>query len=516
MSALPLDITDLLHGRSVEWERLEFKAGWNPLRVLHTLCAFANDFHNLGGGYLVLGVAERDGRPVLPPVGLDPAAIDAIQKELLNLGHSAIQPPYHPIAVPYEIDGRQVLVLWAPGGQSRPYRARTSLARDSREHAWFIRKGSSTVKARGADETELLGLAATVPFDDRLNLQARVEDLSRELMLAFLREVNSDLASEAERLPLAELGRQMHVVGGTSEAPFPLNVGLMFFHLEPSRWFPVTQVDVVWFPDGAGGDQFTEKIFRGPLPRMVREALDYIRRNYIDETVTKHGDRPEATRVENFPFKAVEEAVVNAVYHRGYDVREPVEVRISPEDLVVLSYPGPDRSVRLDQLRAGRADPRRYRNRRIGEFLKELDLTEGRGTGIPKILRAMADNGSPPPEFDFDEDHSYFLVRLLVHPEARRASTDPVTEQVTEQVAVQVTEQVGRLLEVVGDEPAAGAELMERLGLTHRPSFLYSYLRPALDAGLVAMTLPDKPTSRRQAYRLTALGASWKASRRGA
>ncbi len=55
--------------------------------------------------------------------------------------------------------------------------------------------------------------------------------------------------------------------------------------------------------------------------------------------------------------------------------------------LTVVRYPGPDRSVRLEQLRTGRAQPRRYRNRRIDEFLKELELTEGRGTGIPKILR---------------------------------------------------------------------------------------------------------------------------------
>jgi ATP-dependent DNA helicase RecG len=213
-SALPLDIERLLEGRSVEWERLELKAGWNPLDVLHTLCAFANDLHNLGGGYVVIGVAEQDGRPVLPPVGLDPARLDAIQKELLNLGHTAITPPYHPLAVPVERDGRWILVIWAPGGQTRPYRARLSLAKDRPEQAWFIRKGSSTVRARGPDEAELLGLAATVPFDDRVNQRAHVDDLSRELMTAYLRAVGSDLADEAPSLPLEALGRQMHVVDG--------------------------------------------------------------------------------------------------------------------------------------------------------------------------------------------------------------------------------------------------------------------------------------------------------------
>jgi hypothetical protein len=193
---LPIDIRELFHGKSVEWERLEFKAGWDPLSTLHTLCAFANDFHNLGGGYLVVGVKERNGQPVLPPDGLALKEIDRIQKEILNLGNSALQPPYHPIVVPYEIKGRYILALWAPGGQSRPYKARLSLAKGDKSFGWFIRKGSSTVRVRGADEMELMALAATVPFDDRLNQNARVEDLSRDLIRGFLAEVSSRLALE--------------------------------------------------------------------------------------------------------------------------------------------------------------------------------------------------------------------------------------------------------------------------------------------------------------------------------
>lgn len=87
--------------------------------------------------------------------------------------------------------------------------------------------------------------------------------------------------------------------------------------------------------------------------------------------------------------------MINAVYHRDYETLEPIEVRVTPEEMVVLSYPGPDRSITLDALERGKAVCRRYRNRRIGEFLKELDLTEGRATGIPKILRAMRENGPP-------------------------------------------------------------------------------------------------------------------------
>ncbi len=103
------------------------------------------------------------------------------------------------------------------------------------------------------------------------------------------------------------------------------------------------------------------------------------------------------------------------------------------EDFVVLSYPGPDRSIKISQFQAGRAIPRHYRNRRIGEFLKELKYTEGRSTGIPKIIRAMKANGSPPAEFEFDEDLSYFLARLPIHP-AARGVTESVSEEVTPEV----------------------------------------------------------------------------------
>lgn len=72
------------------------------------------------------------------------------------------------------------------------------------------------------------------------------------------------------------------------------------------------------------------------------------------------------------------------MYHRSYEIREPVEIRIHPDRIEFLSYPGPDRSIKQSDIEKGTMIARRYRNRRIGEFLKELKLTEGRCTGIPK------------------------------------------------------------------------------------------------------------------------------------
>ena len=109
-TTLPINIEDLLFKRTVESERIEYKADWNPQSILHTLCAFANDFHNLGGGYVV-GIAEEHGRPKLPPLGLSPQKIDSIQKELLNLESNVITSAYHTLTGVYEIDGKMILVL---------------------------------------------------------------------------------------------------------------------------------------------------------------------------------------------------------------------------------------------------------------------------------------------------------------------------------------------------------------------------------------------------------------------
>lgn len=142
---------------------------------------------------------------------------------------------------------------------------------------------------------------------------------------------------------------------------------------------------------------------------------EYIRNTIITEKIVKHPDRAEADHFFNYPFAAVEEALSNAVYHRAYDEREPIEVRVENDRIEIVSFPGPDRSVTIEGLKNYRVSNRRYRNRRIGDFLKELHLTEGRNTGFKKILDSLETNGSPKPEFETDESHIYFIARLFIH-----------------------------------------------------------------------------------------------------
>lgn len=61
---LPINIEELLSGHAVEGDRLEYKTGWNLDAIYRTICAFANDFDETGGGYIVVGVKEENGRAV--------------------------------------------------------------------------------------------------------------------------------------------------------------------------------------------------------------------------------------------------------------------------------------------------------------------------------------------------------------------------------------------------------------------------------------------------------------------
>ncbi|MCL2121753.1 MAG: ATP-binding protein, partial [Clostridiales bacterium] len=67
---IPLKLETLLADRVVESDRVEYKHGWNPDDTIPTICAYANDFNNTNGGYIVIGIGEKYGRPDLPPAGI--------------------------------------------------------------------------------------------------------------------------------------------------------------------------------------------------------------------------------------------------------------------------------------------------------------------------------------------------------------------------------------------------------------------------------------------------------------
>ncbi len=444
---IPTNIKTLLSGNVVEWARIEFKETWDPEASLKTICAFANDIDNWGGGYLVIGVRDKNGRPdSLTGVPLE--KIDVYLKDMLNKC-KLIQPEYMPITEVVDYQEKKFIVVWAPGGCLRPYSSPKTMSKDNREKIYYIRKMASTIIPTEEEKRDLYALANNVPFDDRINHGAELTDLNITLVQQYLREVESGLYRDAVHMDFGDLCRNMNLNSTLPEYTKPKNVALMFFNLEPDKFFPYAQIDVVQFPDDLGGDEIIEKTFKGPLHQQLRDALQYIRNSIIEERVTKLPDVAEAKRVFNYPYAAIEESLSNAVYHKGYDVREPIEVRVLPDRIEILSHPGADRSISIEGLKNYRATSRRYRNRRIGEFLKELHLTEGRNTGFQKIIRALQSNGSPMPVFETDEDRTYFLTTIPAHPSF--VSSD---EEINEEINEGITEKQREIIKLIEETPS--------------------------------------------------------------
>jgi len=538
--SLPINIKDLIHGHSVEWERLEFKRGWNPEDVIHTMCAFANDIHNWGGGYIIIGIESNNGMPVLPPEGLQQNQLDKIQKEVLELGNR-IQATYMPIMQPYELDGKHILVLWCPAGDFRPYSAPTTLG-EKAQRQFYIRVGSSTVIAKNEALRRMFELAARVPFDDRINQDASIDNFDLALIQAYLHEVKSDLYEESKSMSLSNLTRNMYIAKGSDEFLRPVNVGLLFFSNTPEKYFNRSWIEVVWHKDDVG-DNFTEHYFKGALHHQLRDALRFINTNIIHEHVIKVPNQAEALRFYNYPYEAVEEALSNAVYHKGYDLGNPIEVQIFMDCITVLSYPGPVPPVGQQILKNQKIVARNYRNRRIGDFLKELELTEGRGTGFPKMKKKMENNGSPQPIIETDEAGSYFMVTLPINPEYLKYESEQVNVQAGVQAGVQDNNLIFNSLEdivlysnEVGDQVSVQAnekvqdilnnqlhnrvgeilnvatqwikydELLNSINLSYHPKHRKKYLDPLLKIGWVEMEFPAKKTSPNQRYRITESG----------
>ncbi len=509
--ALPINIEELITGSIVEDERKEFKRGWNPQPVMHTMCAFGNDINNLGGGYIIIGIEEdKDGQPVLPPEGLNVNQFDSIQKDLIQLSKK-ILPNYYALTHFTEYQGEHILVLWCPGGDNRPYDAPVSLGDKSTGRRQWIRRYSSTVQADREEKQQLHELAANVPYDDRVNHQASLDDIDKSLVKSFLSEVDSQLYEEVDSIAFKDLCQRMKIAKGAEENLQPVNVGLLMFNEHPEQFFPGAQIDVVVYRDDVG-DEFSEKSFTGPIHHQLRDALHYIETNVIAEQVRKVPNQAEVERFYNYPYAAIEEVIANAVYHRSYDHHDPIEVNIRQDQIEVLSFPGPLPPVDNKKLQERRIVARTYRNRRIGEFLKELRLTEGRATGFPKIYAAMENNGSPEPHFETDDKASYFLAHIPIHEEAR----------VGVQAGGQARDQAGDqalpdslnptetgILQTLDSGPSSLNELLREMGLTKRTGHFRRMVNNLMDYGLIEYLYPDAPRHPEQKYTITEIGKKY-------
>ena len=131
---------------------------------------------------------------------------------------------------------------------------------------------------------------------------------------------------------------------------------------------------------------------------------------------------------------------------------------------ISINCPGPDRSISKEDIEKGdMLKSRRYRNRRLGDFLKELDITEGRSTGVPTIQAKLAENGSPRATFETTDDRLTFLVTIPVHEGCSESS------ETIEKISERVSKSSERILDLIKNKPTiSAAEIAMEIDMSSR------------------------------------------------
>ena len=223
------------------------------------------------------------------------------------------------------------------------------------------------------------------------------------------------------------------------------------------------------------------------LIKAAKQVLD--RLNLENRTLTKITEK-ERKEKRLWNAIALREIIINAFVHNDYTREVAPKFEIFSDRLEITSYGSLPEGLTPDEFFKGVSV---LRNKELMRIFKDLDLVEQLGSGIPRVLPFYSKNC-----FLFSEN---FLRVVLPSAE----TVYPSTEQNTEQDTEQDTEQILQLIRIL-DNTLSTNEIVTLLGLKHRPTVIYNYIRPAIHRNLIEMTLPDKPNSRNQKYRLTAKG----------
>lgn len=204
-----------------------------------------------------------------------------------------------------EVDGKTILVIWVPSGGNRPFSVMEDVTSKHGRPKFYIRNGSSSIEAKGEVLDQLRELANRTPFDDRGNPDIKLDDISPVLVYDHLKKVGSRLMKSFNAQELDKTLEQMNLYEGPTERRYLKNVTAMMFCEELQKFFPVTRVEIVVFPEGRiqNPNNFYEApVITGTVPQIIKETLNYLR-TFIREYVVKPKNRAESIRYFNYPYQ---------------------------------------------------------------------------------------------------------------------------------------------------------------------------------------------------------------------
>lgn len=449
----------------------------NPDGVAAELAAMANS----GGGTLFIGVAD-DGSIS----GLDAAAVRRLNQLISNAASQHLRPPVHPLTENVQTAQGLVMVVTVADGLNKPYM-------DLQGRVW-VKSGSDKRHVTAREELQRLFQRAGLVYADVVPVAGTsVADLDDKAFAAYFNRRYGQ-SSELAGLPLEQLLQNL----GLGDGRELTLAGLLLFGRQPQRWRPAFQIKAVAFPGTSLADSryLDSEDISGTLLEQFKGSFAFIRRNLHH---VQRGRGFNTLGELEIPEAALEELLVNALIHRDYFTSASIRILVFA-DRVEIASPGhlPD-SLSIEAIRQGRTN---RRNPTLTEHAAQMLPYRGLGSGIPRALREW-----PRIELIDDVAGNQFSA-LAWRPESEWATAaGELTPPVAPPVTPPVTPPVAALLVLLAEADELGnAEIRERLQLKDRTHVREHYIDPALEAGLIEMTIPDKPRSRLQKYRLTTQG----------
>ena len=470
---------DLKELAARESEQVEWKKNVaNVEDVIRAITAFSNDFQNLGGGYVVCGAEESKDEHGFQRVSYPGMASDRfkeIEGKVMADAREKVDPAVTPIVeeLAGEIDGQRVLVFIVPStGYAHSYRP---TGKDSA--AYYVRLSRETVEAKNGVLRELLvRKQALPPWDRRLAEQAGIQDVDLLTFREVLQQVgvwNPSVAIEDYFADSTRISDFVPSMGGKrplDQAIHPRNFSLLLFGKEPTRFFPGAWTKVSFYPGKDRSEPTAERHdLTGTVVGQARKALELLK-THASTVFDKESPEPNASK---YPERALQEAVINAIVHRDYELDEPTSITVFADRVEIRSPGALPRSVSKEKFLAGRASPS-WRNQSLAYFFNKLQLAQAEGQGIPTIIRTMQQLGSPAPQFDL-EDAAVSCV-LPAHP--RHEMMRHVAE-IERLIIQQDLEEAQVKLKPLLDGQPTNPKLLELLvqlaSLRHRPETVGSY-----------------------------------------
>jgi len=377
---------------------------------------------------------------------------------------------------------------------------------------FFWRQGAVTQKLSRDEIRDFFRSEGSIRFDLSLCPKFRYpQDFDREKYDAWIR-----LSGITGRPRTEDVLVNIEAAERTGGRLVFRNAGVLFFARNVRHFFNQAYITCLLAKGVDKVHVLDRKDFDGGIVADIEDAMRFIERN------TRMAWRIEGLRrqdVPEYPMKALREAITNAVMHRDWFMDGAnVFVEIYTDRIEISSPGGLPKGMKLSDL--GRKSIRR--NALIADLLHRITFIEKAGTGIKRMRDEAHDQRCPAPVF---EDNGFFTAIFHPNPEVRAqadarqgpstaqvphkypASATEVTTEVTMEVTTEVATEVLRMLGVFRGDMSR-QDLQRLLGLKNDEHFRKAYLLPAIKEGVIEMTLPDKPRSSKQRYRLTQKGRS--------